>query len=452
MDLKIFESGFTFENCELFEKKHSVGITARTKSKKTIFETDREIYIEIQVINKEQCKMIKPIGFNSLDIKPKVKDLLVSKKPAIFFKDRMLYYSPEIGETKNIDFTKFSVITYDPSACVCDMKAEYELRTKQIQAIAKKFGIDANEYNFIIPIISRLIFCKVNKHIRGTEKITTEESKILNSAYIGAMKYAKKGSSICNAVKYDINSFYPYIMCKSEFKFPVSQGLIKKTKKSYPLEIRHLKIIGDHKYFKRSEGDYYDTYQIELLNLLGVKYEETDRTKLCYEQPINAKELFGYFDELYELKLEGNKYAKEMMNATHGLLSKKKEFEIPGNSIREDQKPYVVDYDEKRDVWLLSCDQPFKYDYGRIKTFLNSYVRLYIVKHYLIPLEQKGHQVYLSNVDSFVTDAKEDQIRALGINFSKLMGDIKIENVYEGFWEIEHIHKVVDVNIFTDQT
>ena len=293
-------------------------------------------------------------------------------------------------------------------------------------------------------MISRALFDKMNKHVRGIEKVTIDEAKILDGAYRGPLKYVDKDIEINDAIKYDVSSYYPYVMSQTEFMFPVTEGVLKKTNKSYPLEIRKLKIIGNHKYFRRTESDYYDTYQIELMDILGVEYEETNEPKLCYKHPIKGKDLFGYFDDLYDMKQNGNKFAKLMMNATHGQLSRKKEYEIPGDNLQERDKPNVIDYDEKRDIFILSSEQPFKFEYGRIKNFLASYIRLHLVKTYLMPIREKGFDVYLSNVDSILTNATKKEMKRLGFSFGNNMGDLKVEQRYEGKWQIKTMFKVVE--------
>lgn len=82
--------------------------------------------------------------------------------------------------------------------------------------------------------------------------------------------------------------------------------------------------------------------------------------------------------------------------------------------------------------FLLREDQPFKYPFGRIKTYLNSYLRLCLVRDYLFKFENQGFEIYQVKTDGFATNAQPHEI-TLGVE----MGDLKVEKEFLGDWQVK---------------
>lgn len=176
---------------------------------------------------------------------------------------------------------------------------------------------------------------------------------------------------------------------------------------------------------------------------MKIPYEEVKAPKLCYEEPVNSSALFSYFDDIYKLKLQGNKHTKLILNTLWGQLSRKKEHEIDANNLRDEEIEKVIDYIESRNVFILREERPFKFVFGRIKTFLNSYVRLCLIRDYILPVEKQGGEIYQIKTDSFLTNLKPCKL-----DLSKDMGGLKLEQELKGFWRVKNKKEVIDENVF----
>jgi len=216
-----------------------------------------------------------------------------------------------------------------------NLKAEYEMRKKDLNELCDLFHVEASAYMYNEKILTRAILYENIKYLQDCDHVTIEENKYLNGAFVGALNYAQYDKPFCDGYGYDINSFYPYVMSNTDFKFPLTEGTLKRTNKKYALEIKKLKINGTHKYWRNSPENYYDSYQVELLDLLKIPYEEVDEPKLCFREPVNSSSLFSYFNDIYDLKKNGNKHAKLILNSCHGQLSRKKEYEIDADNLKD---------------------------------------------------------------------------------------------------------------------
>ena len=432
----------TKETAEDIENKLGFGLDIETATinkklgkRKKIHETDRDIFMDMKIKNK-----------NDFELKcAKTNQSIRGLLPKKFDHDRLgimhqgIYYTEEHGETteepKGYHIMELNGLFTD------SLKEELATRKKDLSEVCDMFNINPKPYMYNEKTLTRAILYENVKYLQGCEHVTLEENKYLDGAFVGALNYAQYDKAFVDGFGYDINSFYPYVMSKTDFKFPLSTGIIKTTSKKYPLEIKKLKINGTHKYWRNSPDNYYDSYQVQLLELLKIPYEEVKAPKLCYEEPVQSSALFSYFDDIYELKKKGNKHAKLILNSCWGQLSRKKEYEIDGNSLRDEDIEKVIDYIESRNVFILREEKPFKFVFGRIKTFLHSYVRLSLIRDYVLPVEKQGFEIYQIKTDAFVTNAKPEDI-----TLGKEMGDLKLEKEYKGFWRVENKKRIIDEN------
>ena len=110
------------------------------------------------------------------------------------------------------------------------------------------------------------------------DPISWEEKSILDTIGMKARYYSKPGQ-VKNIYDYDINSMHSFLLSNKNFRFPVSEGKyeeiteIDKTK----FGIYKLNILSeiDERLFTKNEA--YDSYDIELLDYLGYKYELAEK-------------------------------------------------------------------------------------------------------------------------------------------------------------------------------
>jgi hypothetical protein len=421
------ENGITKDNIELAEEVTGLGINAKT-SKITMHETNKKIFVDLRFKSKTQFELkcdMEHRALANLICKPKLRT-----RTAIHYVDTDEYYCDEYGycELEQLSKIEYYIISIQNSKKMKPIKDEFKLRKENLTNLCDHFGIDAKQYFYDEVQICRALVYHNNKFLHGCEAVTHDEAEFLDKSFVGALNYADVDKEFENGFGYDINSFFPYAMSKTDFMFPMSQGKIKKTKKIYEMEIRKLEIKGTHKYWRNSPENYYDSYQIELLKLLKIPYEECpDEEKIIYKHCVKSKAMFSYFDEMFEMKKNGNSHAKLVLNCTHGILSRKKLHEIDANDLKDEEIDKVVDYIESRNVFILKEDKPYKFAFGRIKSFLASYVRLSLIRDSVLPVEEKGFEIFQIKTDSFVTNAKpEDMILTNDI------GGLKLEKEFEG--------------------
>ena len=140
------------------------------------------------------------------------------------------------------------------------------------------------------------------------------------------------------------------------------------------------------------------------------------------------------------MKKEGNKHAKLILNSCHGQLSRRKEYEIDANNLEDCDIDKVIDYIESRNVFILREDRAYKFVFGRMKTLLHSYVRLCLVRDYIIPVEKQGYEVYQIKTDGFTSNIPPEKM-SLGIE----MGELKQEKEFKGRWQVKNKKCIINL-------
>ena len=208
-----------------------------------------------------------------------------------------------------------------------------------------------------------------------------------------------------------------------------------------------LVIKSTHDYFNTTPDNYYNTYHVEQLKILGMKYEIIGEFKYKYGSPIRSCEIFrATMRKLFELKKYGNRYAKEVMNNFYSSLSQKKELRIPIEDYnmngRNHDASRVVNVDLQNGLITLESDtKPFKHKLGRIQSFTLAYARLTMIQILLL-VEKRGYKIYQCNTDGFITNCKPHVMNTKIWDISTDMGDLKVEKILDGKWIIHDVHRV----------
>lgn len=325
-----------------------------------------------------------------------------------------------------------------------DLKAFFHQKVAWFDEIANTYNINVKDTGYHYVRMTRQILYDNLKYICGCEFVQEHEEEYLNKSHVGALMYADLKAEFTDGYDYDINSYYGWILARSEFCFPADAGeLVKNNDKKYPLEIAKLIIKGHHKYFRRNEDDYYNTYQIQLLEYLKIDYErDTTVKRLVWRNVLKSRDVFGYMEPLFELKKNGNKEAKHFITRMWGLLGMKKRIKYNLDVIDEEHLDKIVKIDlVRRKAWLKTDDREYKFVFGRLKTFINAFERYNLVKTYLVPLEQDGFKVFMSNTDGFLTDAKPDDIKKMFV-IGENVGELKNDKTFMGHHVVKNMRVV----------
>lgn len=351
-------------------------------------------------------------------------------KPAIVMKDGRAFCE-ELKLCRTEDLTDDYYLHYYDEAPE-NLEIEFYNRQKNYREICGLFGLNAEEFLYSKTLTARAILYQHAKHIHGMRHVTYDEYPWIDESSQGGLMMATQGT-FENIRKYDINSMYGYLMQSGGFRFPLTEGIIQTVHKidKQKIGIWKLNIKSNNRLFRNTRGNKYTTYHIWLLDKLKVKYElvKCENNAIIYNDVVNGDDIFYYMRDLFELKRNGNKHGKDVINCTWGEVTREKKFEVPCEDVGMDRKDFIVGYNHVRNTFVLNqSDHPYKHALARLKPFLLSYVRYFFVGSILrhIPPE-KLLQV---NTDGFVSTLTPEEIADIW-PISSDIGHLKIEKHYE---------------------
>ena len=281
------------------------------------------------------------------------------------------------------------------------------------------------------------------------EEIKQDEAEWISKASIGGMIWAEKYQG--KGYKYDITSHYPAIMSNTHSIYPIKRGNFKIIKnediqKFAPTGIYHCKITGvDKRLFRDNFENYYTNRDIEHARSLGGKVDLIqDGKPNMLEYPrkthcITGSELFGkYVETIFELKKQGIKMAKNILNILWGLLCEKDDFHMKFNRNSEFQindgmemVNIVPINEDEYNINLAKKNKTYKTPYARIAPFLLSNGRQKIAN----VIKPNIDKIVRVHTDGFVSKEK------LEYKFGKELGDLK----YEGYCETVNVKNCIDI-------
>jgi hypothetical protein len=279
------------------------------------------------------------------------------------------------------------------------------------------------------------------------DEISNIEAEYIHDASYSALTYWERYSGTVHC--YDKNSQYPFLMSRNYNKFPIKEG-----------EFRFIKSIDDkplygiyrciitkpedkpYKFFKFNQRNHYTHLDIEVARKYGLNIELIidDKANFLYysdDKLMNGAFLFKhYMNDLYELKLQKVKGAKDIMNILWGALC---ESNIYKRNINFNEEVSIKDFkvlsfngDEDRlNLKLLpKKTKQFKLNWARMKPFLLAYGRSFLYHAY-----QKYEDITIRiNTDGiyFSEMPKELHEQATDLKVNWKLGYLK----YEGSKEI----------------
>lgn len=409
--------------------------------------TDKKLTYKIREGTAKCCEMLlAPIAETLLHNSNKfVKKILWTNKnkPAIVTKDGRAFCE-ELKLCKSEDLTEDYFCLYNKKSLE-DLEKEYYQRQKDYREIGERFGINAEEFIYSDTLTARALLYHHIKHIQGMQHVTYDEYSWIDGSSQGGLMTATEGV-FENVRKYDINSMYGYLMQRSGFQFPLTEGTIQTVSKidKRKVGIWKLNILSNHRLFRRTKDNKYTTYHIWLLDTLKIRYEliKCDNNAIIYTDAIDGDDIFYYLRDLFELKRNGNMHAKDVINCTWGEATREKTFDVPCEDVGLDRKHLIVGYNHERNTFKLQGGQhPYKHVTARLKPFLLSYVRYFFVGSILryIP-EDKLLQI---NTDGFFSTMTPEEIADIW-QISKELGHLKIEKEYKKA-HIVNCHKIIPI-------
>lgn len=277
-----------------------------------------------------------------------------------------------------------------------------------------------------------------NTRATQPEKIPLIEASWINDASSGALMYWEPHQGTVH--EYDINSLYPHIMQKNTHYFPMKEGNFE-TLTHLPDNLEYgiyrciITKIHDcpYKLFRFNKKNKYTHLDVSVALHYGLKVElicDGKPNALIYtkDKLMNGAYLFKtYIDELYELKKNKVKGAKQVLNVLWGALSESTHYY---HNVGQDEECKVDDANITRitvdDKIRIQCiykkKKQFKTSWGRIKPFVLAYARsrMYFVFKKFEPLIIRMH------TDSLVLEEKNEELKT-----GPELGNLKYEGMFK---------------------
>jgi hypothetical protein len=445
------KENFTKELFAKLDSMYSVGIDAYTESGKEIFESEKSITVHIMVKSKSDYEIV---GLNS-----GVKIFRTFKSPSSKKneKKRTIIVHNEFDdefypidndfEPYGYDQNKYEVVGYnDPKMKPVDY---YTLMKEEYREICEPYDINPDACVYSEHLVARDFTYEHVKFLHGASHVTDKEFKVLEGSVRGGLTYACKNQIIKDCYDYDLNNAYGYIQAKTDFMFPLRESTSFYIKRKHrdnslvtgenELIVAKLKILGEHKYWQSTPDDYYNSYHIQLLDRLGIKYEVKEVYR--YLHCVKTKELFTHLQHIYDCKIKGNSHAKKVANIGWGLHAKVHDKRMHISEVKPKDFPYLISHNPNTNIVEIKKDgRRFKHATARIKSFLLAYARLHLID-ILLKVEEAGYHVYQSNTDGFVSDITPEAMAKI-YPLSDQLGHLKVKQQFKGTHIIRHIRLI----------
>lgn len=431
------------------------------KEKYAIMVSGEEEYISPINTNKI-IRLILSSNHYSLD----TKSITVVKGKAFSEKQILIYevlddeYNVYDGESEyTIDRDQYTYYNNNPNTC------EYILVHKNYTNKVKKLSIEES-YNEFIKMANEMkekTDGKINFFKTGTvkktalnyfyeltksvqpEPISNNEAKWIENASFSALTYWEpfKGT----VYSYDRNSHYPNTMTKNFHYFPIKEGEFKIVKSLNNLEFGIYRCFIDGpktKFFKYNPMNYYTNIDIDnaIKNNLTVELIQDNKPNaLVYtkDKLMNGAFLFKkYVTDLYELKSNGVKGSKDLLNMLWGSLCEmnhyktNSDFDEEVNICEADMKHILSDENGIKLKYIFYRGGYYKTNFARIKPFVLAYGRAD-----LMMFKEYEDQIVRIHTDGFYLKTKPENIKT-GTN----LGYLK----YEGEKDV-HIRRLNQIKI-----
>ena len=232
-------------------------------------------------------------------------------------------------------------------------------------------------------------FYDLNKTIEP-ESISNNEAKYLENASFGALTYWEPFKGTIHS--YDINSYYPSILSKNYHYFPIKEGEYQTIETldenlEYGIYRCIISPVSHNKFFRFNKTNYYTHIDIINARRNGLVVELIQDGKpncLVYtkDKLVNGAFLFKkYVTSLYELKSEGLKGAKDLLNILWGALCEMNyyksnaSFDDEINITEAELKSMTTSDDGINMKYVFYKAVYYKNNFARMKPFVLAYGR-----------------------------------------------------------------------------
>jgi len=334
-------------------------------------------------------------------------------------------YDKMIKERKS---TNYHLIKVSPSL---DLKEEYNKIFNDYTEIKKKSNGFIDLFKLGKYKNASLYAFHCMNFIKQSEPIELNEAQWIDKCFQGGLIYAENDKTINNAISYDINSQYPYILQLQKISFPLTKPKFIELDELpkdyfkygiYRCQIENPKKENIYKIFRFNKENYYTHYDLQRARELNLKINLLKGTNfLHYEQRVSGHQIFKPFiDYFYNLKKQGVKGAKQIMNSLWGALCEHN-YKIQ----KTGEKPLIIDGELSsiipfKDGYLIESydyDNYYKTNYARFGPFITAYARCYLGRI----IEPFIDNVYRIHTDGFIVDKEQN------LNIGDDLGQFKIE-------------------------
>lgn len=286
------------------------------------------------------------------------------------------------------------------------------------------------------------------------EKINLKEEEWINHSFTGGLMFASP-CEIKDAKNYDIIGSYASSLSHSKFTFPIKAGEFKKIEVLpdilnygiYRVEIEKSNDKKIDRLFRFNYSNYYTHFDITTARLLKLKVnliiDDDDNALLYKEGRANGGMYFGGLMNKLQLLKDKAKainpkstIVKEIRSCLWGTLcSRNKIYKTTRKPLVLKEDDDIIDIQQKEgyySVVVLKKGNHYKYNYGRVGTFLTSATRKRMTS---IAYPINDH-IFKINTDSLMSDIDLSEY----LKCSEKLGEFRLDK--EGDVIIKNCHKV----------
>lgn len=300
------------------------------------------------------------------------------------------------------------------------LKQQYEFiysAGKELLEITKEYKKDGTKIGSFINIFNFTSFRKCLIHyfyyfsrtINKPEDVNKEEFEWLDDSCCGALMACEEDFK-GELIEYDVKSFYPFLLQSQYFNVPIKKGKFKIMsneefeeccqKGFFPYGVYRCNIHSYNNYcFRNNKKNKYTHFDLKSAVKLNLKIElvqDGENNVLLYDKDsvLRADKIFKpYIDYFYKLREscdgETEQFVKWFLSKLWGTLCMKNQKQITtSKGLEYDENEYDIKdmtYEnlDRITIKLIHKTKPFRYVWGRMKSFLLSYARNYMMTHFI---------------------------------------------------------------------
>lgn len=320
---------------------------------------------------------------------------------------------------------------------ISDLQEAYNILNKDYQQVIEETNGKINPLKTwgTTATLSNYINLQLNKATYHCDDIEPYELPYIEHSR-GGFVFCKEGT-YKKLYYHDVRGAFPSFFVNNTFMIPNKKGVLKTIKYLENLEygIYNVEIQEGHEYFpyNRKHDNLYTHIDIQMAKELGLKITLLDKQALIFESLIPAKTVFGNMvEQLLNWKQHTQtEFLKTLPSAIWGVLCRNNiKYSDNSDEIEDTDIPinYIADDDENTIAITKNINQPFVFNWARLKPFLLSSQRFNM---YEVVFKKYYNQIVYCKIDGVYSTKKIPHFDNTKVGFMSYKGqatNITIKN------------------------